>query len=250
LAAEPRPEAASAHSDNPSQNERASHPALSGPLVTIINPPSAPLQGAPAQGSESHDKPDKPFWLDWEFWTAIGTLALGGVTLWLVRKTDGLIRSAEKSSERQLRAYLSVAGMTFVEQNPQGAKFEVKTVIKNFGQTPAHDVRFRGRVEVLATNVIQNFDFNLIEIGTPEGAFVGPTQEKFYSNILDRNLTQAEIADLLNPAGAHKLIIWGTVWYKDAFGRSRHTNFCRVALWITAGTQPNWLDMTRYNDAD
>ncbi|MEI9891284.1 MAG: hypothetical protein WDN45_12750 [Caulobacteraceae bacterium] len=175
---------------------------------------------------------------------------MGIVTLWLVRKTEGLIRSAEKSSERQLRAYLSVSGMAFVEQDQHGTKFEVKTTIKNFGQTPAHDVRFRGRLEVLATNVIQNFDFALVEIPTPEGVFLGPTQEKFYSNLLDRILPPLAVSDLLNPSGGHKAVIWGTVWYKDAFGRRRYTNFCRFVLWITAGTQPNWLDVNRHNDAD
>lgn len=248
LAADPGPQKADSHDSNAAQSDGA--PQRTSPLVTIINPPAAPLQSAANQGPQPHDEPHKPFWLQWEFWTAFGTLGLGAVTLLLVGKTDGLIRSAERSSERQLRAYLSAAQMFLIEQDQTGTKFEVRVMLKNFGQTPAYAVVFSGILQLIPANVVPNFDFNVAKPGNPGNAVIGPTQDKSYSCVLGGTLTNLEILDLLNPNHNDTLVVWGTAWYKDAFGRGRHTNFCRAVVWHVPGEQPLWMDLPGHNDAD
>jgi hypothetical protein len=71
------------------------------------------------------------------------TLLLFGATLWLCIVTRDLVKDAEKTAERQLRAYLSINTGSGLRRVPDSILF----VIDNFGQTPAKKVRSVANVE-------------------------------------------------------------------------------------------------------
>ena len=61
------------------------------------------------------------------------------VTWMLWAATSRLVKGADRTAGRQLRAYIYVEKTNFRSLVPQG--WEITYRIKNFGQTPAHNVR-------------------------------------------------------------------------------------------------------------
>jgi hypothetical protein len=45
-----------------------------------------------------------------------------------------------------------------------------------------------------------------------------------------------------------KMYVFGTIYYRDAFGEERHTNFCQYGMWTRAGIFGT-LNADRHNDA-
>ena len=79
--------------------------------------------------------------------TAVATVVIGWFTITLAKSTDKMweastiqLDHAENTAERQLRAYVYVDKINVIENRP-GQIFRAELVIKNFGQTPAYDVR-------------------------------------------------------------------------------------------------------------
>jgi len=71
-----------------------------------------------------------------------GEWLLFAATMGLWWATWRLVKSAEKTAERQLGAYIGVESCRVVT-NDWGSTFEVQVLIKNAGQTPAYDVTHR-----------------------------------------------------------------------------------------------------------
>jgi hypothetical protein len=62
-------------------------------------------------------------------------LAIATWMLWYA--TARLVKGADRTAERQLRAYVFVEKTNFQSTGPQG--WDIRYRIKNFGHTPAHD---------------------------------------------------------------------------------------------------------------
>jgi hypothetical protein len=77
--------------------------------------------------------------------TALLFFATGG--LWLA--TRSLVKGADKNAEMQLRAYVFIS-KTHLEHDGAGWKLSFK--IKNFGQTPAHNVKVTSKSEAVSWN--------------------------------------------------------------------------------------------------
>src|SRR5580700_4128136 len=88
-----------------------------------------------------------------EFWSILGyrlkvtdtllaafTFLLFGATVALWLSTHNLVRGADKTAERQLRAYIYIEKTNLTCKNDH---WELSFCIKNFGQTPAHNVIVR-----------------------------------------------------------------------------------------------------------
>jgi hypothetical protein len=137
--------------------------------------------------------------------------------LWMA--TVGLVKGADRTAERQLRAYISVepAHFDFKRGTNKAILCVARFKIKNSGQTPAYNVRidtdFRvapwpltGDLATLQKNAIQ---FNR-SIGPND--FVPGGAEK------GQNIANAGPTD--------RLYLLGRISYRDAFEKERETWFC------------------------
>jgi hypothetical protein len=136
------------------------------------------------------------------------------------------VGEARKSSERQLRAYISVEpGITLRQNQKLHTRFEFRPNIINNGRTPAGNVRVLSRTEFGTGMLPSNFDYTFNPIGLPPGsiAAIGPNKDKFQSAVFFRNLTWVELRELAK--GTKCFHLWGRVTYEDIFKIERHTNF-------------------------
>jgi hypothetical protein len=128
-------------------------------------------------------------------------------------------------------------------------RFEIRPVIKNTGQTPAHDVVMYARAVILPTALPPNFDFRApADLSGGSVMMLGPNQDRFTSAILPRRLSFAELRGIFT-AQTVRLYVYGTVTYRDAFKRRRWTNFCYSIVWLPRRGNM-WHATTRHNDAN
>jgi hypothetical protein len=92
------------------------------------------------------------------------------------------------------------------------------------------------------------FDFRLPPTIAISVMTLGPRQDRFTSVIFERLLTKAELRQFRT--GARYFYIFGTVRYRDAFGKPRYTNYCYSIGWWNKRGVPIWHTMDRHNDSD
>jgi hypothetical protein len=178
-----------------------------------------------------------------EFWSLLGyklkvtdtllvafTLVLALATGLLWRATDKLVEGAEKTAERQLRAYIHIekAKLTFVDD-----KWILLTRIRNFGQTPAHDVRWARTALVVDWNGGNPTLRPPGENETDQLGSMGPREDYFEAELLDDPKDKTKLTDLTVTANADPtvkatpatkaLFLVGTIKYKTVFGSDDHT---------------------------
>jgi hypothetical protein len=78
--------------------------------------------------------------------TAVFTALLFVATFFLWIATRSLVRGADKTAERQLRAYVFIEDCIFNE-HPAGG-WHIHLMVKNSGQTPAYDVVIKAEREI------------------------------------------------------------------------------------------------------
>jgi hypothetical protein len=155
-----------------------------------------------------------------------------------------------KANERQLRAYLSVNVGTVIFQNETISQpFVVLPDCVNDGQTPAHEMSYNARANILPYPLPDDFDFPM----KPEqaiitsSAVVGPHRSFQLGAALDR-FCDADEVDNIRWGKYERLYVYGTVRYRDAFGEPRWTNFCQSYRWRPDGT-PLGENTKQHNDA-
>jgi hypothetical protein len=140
------------------------------------------------------------------------TFALVVVGGWQARRLRQTLDQMRESSEKQLRAYVHVSSATVKKSaNSRSAR----VVIKNFGQTPAYEVKFwmGTRVEAypLPTNIAlkePSDDFPMsLEI-------LAPNRSSIMEVPIEPQNTWAE-QELL--AGSAAIYAWGRIAYRDPF---------------------------------
>jgi hypothetical protein len=150
-------------------------------------------------------------------------IALFTLTLWIA--TRDLVRDAEDTKERQLRAYVYAdTAADRVIHIKVGVNTSVAFNIKNCGQTPARNVRVRGKVAFYelpqhkTTPELVPYDSKtIIHPGTHIELQMTATDET----------TAADVAGMRS--GTRKLYIVGVIDYKDVFGSPQWTSFKLVA---------------------
>jgi hypothetical protein len=161
-----------------------------------------------------------------KFWVSFGTIILAAVTLilgaataFLYLATRALVRGADDTAQRQLRAYISIiiAEATFFEDRP----FTVRIVFKNSGKTPAYRVRQR-TVPFIGPFPLATFPKVVVgklfgnDMG-PDGAItIGPAS-------IEIPLTKEEIAEFI--AGSLAVYAVGELQFVDAFKEARFVRF-------------------------
>ena len=193
------------------------------------------------------NKPDRDWWHEFRtdpVATFTGLLFFATLLLWW--STRNLVKGADKTAEKQLRAYISVDSFRILDMQKLWSKqdFEIHIVAKNYGQTPAYDVISLGGVEIgTAQNPVL-----AAPSGTPTKSTLGPNAPilKFLHKTA---LSDADIAGLNNRTLS--LYAYGEIRYKDAFGKNRLTHY-RSHIGGTAGWRSDGLmaHAAEGNDAD
>ena len=147
-------------------------------------------------------------------------LALSTIFLWVA--TRDLVGGHGRTAERQLRAYLSIAG-TFIENYGTQRHATINWRVKNHGQTPAFDIDYRFTIEVLPVRLPDGFDFPPPQREIRGGAtlFPGADMAAWFHN--DRPFTEEEYDGVEDCT--RNIHIWGVMSYRDAFKHRRTTLF-------------------------
>lgn len=175
---------------------------------------------------------------DWWLISVTGLLVIAtGVLAWYTRR---LVRGAEDTARRQLRAYICLEEGR-IEPHGNEGYCDVIFTLKNSGQTPAYNV------ETWQITRIVDLAEPPYVIRTPDKwGMVGPGAG-IGCKLLHNPLTPADRSDI--KLEKKTVIVWGQVTYKDAFGQERYTNFCHI---LGSETQHGWrlMPAKQGNDAD
>jgi hypothetical protein len=154
-------------------------------------------------------------------------LALGTILLWFT--TRRLVKSSEKTAERQLRAYVFQEGVSLFDgtnlDSPQINRTDwpgFSMSIKNFGQTPAYDVIHWARIEILDSNR----EDTLIPPNPKRGTHamsLAPNASFTKSAWFDRPLSDKEKQAIV--AGSQAIFVYGRIDYVDAFRKPHFTTY-------------------------
>jgi len=183
------------------------------------------------------------------------TLALATVLLWLA--TRELVKGAEDTAERQLRAYVYIiSNDLYLMNNPNGSTtVTIKPILKVFGLTPAASIV--PVWYVLTEPVPSSMTFSSPNL-TPESILAAAHD---VSNVVEtpgqdpaptlpgKSIT-LEKDDIEALKQGHKtLLVYGSISYEDVFGIARWTNVCWIMNWSDVTTN-NFNLCLIYNDAD
>ena len=237
-----------AASDQPTPGERvsvqppktgASHPANQptleqrgtevAPLFVKSIPSLENEAEAAHKAYERHEKPalDRRLTIGTEL-LAFFTCLLFCFTAALWMATQKLVKDANKSAERQLRAYLNVTNVYAVwsaDVDDRNRPVTINVDFKNSGQTPAHAVTCWMRTE---SSAAEPAIFGRPPIEHPDCVGVeGPGQKNHISAI--RRLVTDEFDEVdevqVWQRGEKALYVWGQIDYVDAFDVRRWTKF-------------------------
>jgi hypothetical protein len=164
------------------------------------------------------------------FWLAISTIGLGVSTILLWRAGENQKRLMADTAERQLRAYVNVAGGKITFEQPDAPEWHL--VVKNFGQTPAYDVRHWTHIWITEYPLS-------VELPVPDPDFpmsnsiLAPGNHEDMVWKKEPPIPANSLELIGTPAGT--IFIYGEIRYVDAFGKHRLTRY-RL---IYGGQTPN-----------
>ncbi len=195
----------------------------SDPLVvnvkTLPQPSQAELED---RAAERKEKTDSDWWLiKLTGGLVVATIALAIVTTFLWIATRRLVIDAKESSQRQLRAYVSVDTEHMTDSAGNTIPNRHGFVITNHGQTPAHELEHWTQLGVSEFPLKQG-------LGEPGQdrlivkTVVHPGNDRLI--IEDMPLLPEELVAI--EAGTHAWYAWGCVNYTDVFGQGHSTKFC------------------------
>ena len=132
-----------------------------------------------------------------------------------------LVKGAEQTAERQLRAYVHVVSSTVSNLTAGNGNVVFTMVIKNSGQTPAYATSFAASVDfALASDEAPILPTPTFE--SLRNIMLGPGSQHTVT-VNRAAYSQNEIADL---TATNALYVHGIVQYVDAFNERRFTKFC------------------------
>jgi hypothetical protein len=147
-----------------------------------------------------------------------GTLWWSTRRLW--RVTNATLKHAEKTAERQLRAYVIVEG-AIKTKNPGGKGFGVAVDTKNFGDTPAYDLFQWSKIEIRERPLQSRLPIHCA--ASQNRAILGPKASTISMPSFTRDLTADEIEAIQR--GKKAIYVHGEISYRDAFNRWQYTTF-------------------------
>lgn len=159
--------------------------------------------------------------------TALFTCALFIATGLLYWATRALVKSGEKNSAKQLRAYVS-AQPNFIFDFSTTQLVTMRYLIKNHGQTPAYSIQLSALVDILPFPLPNGFHLPAISKLNPTTTTVHQGEEIFGNVVAQRYFTAQEIHDAVTNNGC-RIYCFGVVTY-ESFDKLYRTNFCRSVV--------------------
>jgi hypothetical protein len=186
-------------------------------------------------------------WADWGYWVFSGLLVIvGGLQVWLLlrtlnqvrrqadiydqqrlqmikagEQTDKLIETMRDTAIREQRAYvcLSHAKIEFRQERAP----EIQVYMKNFGKTPAYDVRWWIHVWIAEYPLREKLPEPPSTFQTAVSIFAPGGDPHIMVTRHDPPIPE----DMMSHVGTEKgtIFVYGKVIYKDAFGNNRFTNY-------------------------
>jgi hypothetical protein len=184
--------------------------------------PSPNANYAPEAASQEKSS-DGLFHKSPDWWTAAftGTLTISTILLWLA--TSNLVSGGEDSSERQLRAYISVTPKIVYNWPNTSDGVAVGIIVKNHGKTPAFEISFDGFVVIGNRKIPDNFAWpEPVSLFNQNNA-IFPDEElpfRFHTRII---ITHEDFAAV--EVDKKRIYTKGIVTYRDAFNIFRTTKF-------------------------
>jgi hypothetical protein len=139
-------------------------------------------------------------------------------TMALFWATWRLVKGAERTAERQLRAYVHISAARAIQV---GAAINYYVEAKNFGQTPAYNVRLRYMVKL--REVISSEPFSLPEGAKASAATLAPGTPMHDEFTPNQMLGPNQL--LAIKSGSKAIYIFGVITYDDIFNTERTTKF-------------------------
>ena len=205
-------------------------PAAPAPVVTEEEPVNDTAQEAPPlsvgfqeAGGESGG------WYQWTHEpTAVFTACIAFFTFILAMAGGYHVYVAGATARRQLRAYVFIT-QTEVNGVASTTQPVSQLVIRNTGQTPAHDVMVYGNM------IFDEFplkkDLPVLVFSDPQltKENLGPGSERYKWEYALTPLNEEQITKM--HAGTHALYVYGEIRYRDVFRKKRFTKY----LYYTGG---------------
>jgi hypothetical protein len=196
-------------------------------VVKVITPPTTEAEA----DKGAKDKPDKTYqWVQWvriaagklstSDWVAVGAVLVGTLQFWILWRT---VRVMRRSSERQLRAYVSVEPGEMINLQV-GAEIEIEMIITNHGQTPAHKTVHYGSVVIMRNPLPPDFRIGERDKAAASGGTIYPQGHIRAVSRRAAKLTSEE-ASALASTDQIRLYVPGAIEYKDVFGKTRTSQF-------------------------
>jgi hypothetical protein len=191
---------------------------------------------------------DQLYWSQGAFWFLVFTFAATAAAAYFAYKAahathvgaiadqasaaaaDKTLKVMQDTSQRELRAYLSVAPGQLGALRKNELPFFLYQ-ITNTGQTPAHSVGHSAEFRIEQYPLPKNFPFPTLIRPTLSRPVLWRDQPVPYRGRLQRAkpFTEAELIEVLDeckPGKGRRLYIFGEVTYVDSFKRPHWTRFC------------------------
>lgn len=199
------------------------------PTRQPIAPSNEPISSAsrpmdPGQQESRNGQPGED-WVDRLRTDPVATftmlLFVATVLLWWA--TRRLVKGAEDTAERELRAYLFTDSAK-IASPPSNQGGSITLVLKNFGLTPVYNYTLSWGVRVVSA-IPGGVAPDVPEV-TPSDQLRGPLPPGATHSLRPPLpvLTDDELGELAS--GKKLLYAYGKIVYKDAFGKRRFTKFC------------------------
>jgi hypothetical protein len=182
--------------------------------------------------------------------------------LWVA--TRNLVRGADDTSQRQLRAYLGVERIQLSSQNLDAADYKpagrfrglvhrdfLLVTVRNFGSTPAYDVRIWVNWQTMpfAQRLPDAFEF--LDRGVVSPNVPQPTLSQHILHRDQNHLAQIAIRDLRPFISTNRqersLYVHGHIDYRDIYRRRWSATFCQSwEPWTKSGVE--FIPYREHND--
>jgi hypothetical protein len=211
----------------------AAQPTVPDTRVTPMQPIAVEVTNLPPPAATPHPR------TDWAEVIAAGATVLLALVTWMLwLATRALVRGADETAKRELRAYVFVNNpwIEHVERNQQPV---AHVPFKNYGRTPAYKIRATLNIDIGA-------DFAEVPEPNPlpdsAAGHLGPGADLQTLCALHRPLTATDPASL--DAGHLTLFAYGEIHYVDAFKQAHWTKF-RIMIGGSAGLRARLEDGKR-----
>lgn len=145
---------------------------------------------------------------------------------------ESVIAVRERTAQ-QMRAYLCVNNYIAVyQEREKGIRFESKPMLLNTGHTPAYNVTYKAKADILPYPLPKDFSLPSLDDRTGYTAGVlGPQQNFILNAWVEGDFFEDGEAEEIKRGRGRRLCIWGTVTYEDIFGEKKYTNFFQSIWW-------------------